>query len=331
MKKLILDTDIDTDCDDTGALAVLHRLADLREVEILGVICSVPKRACALCVSAINEAYGRAEVPVGLARVDAWATAPRFEIYRQMLATLATENKRLYNEVIGADWEREHPEREYQSAMHLYRRILARADDGSVTICAVGTLTALQQLLDSPGDGASSLSGRQLIETKVDRLVTMALGTYPKGEDGFNWRMDRIGAAAVVNGWPGPVTVSELGGDVLVGPAFVEAAPVSHPVRRAFEIWLQNWGQPGGRRSSWDQIAVLRAVRDCGEIFTEQVGLGLQFDAESGEHEWSSSPGALDNRSWLASRVSSDQLARIVEDLMIASLRQGHRGQETTT
>jgi len=33
--KVIFDTDMDTDCDDAGALAILHALADNGEVEIL--------------------------------------------------------------------------------------------------------------------------------------------------------------------------------------------------------------------------------------------------------------------------------------------------------
>ncbi|MBT6146300.1 MAG: hypothetical protein HOH74_12760 [Gemmatimonadetes bacterium] len=318
-RSLILDTDIDTDCDDTGALAVLHHLARLGEIEISAVICSIPKRVCALCVDAINSAYDRSDVPIGLVRIDAWQTASRFSVYQEMLARLAGENKQLYNEVIGRDWEADHPCPEYPDALRLYRQALVDAEDQSVTICAVGTLTALQQLLDSPPDDISALSGRELITARVERLVTMALGIYPRGHDGFNWRMDKIGAAAVVNRWPGPVTVSELGGDVLVGPRFVQAAPATHPVRRAFEIWLNNWGRPSGARSSWDQLAVIRAVRGCGEIFAEHGGLGLSFDAETGEHEWSPDHEGHE-RSWIESLVSDAVLAQIVEDLMIGSL-----------
>lgn len=36
--KIIFDTDIDSDVDDVGALAMLHTLADNHVVEILGVI-----------------------------------------------------------------------------------------------------------------------------------------------------------------------------------------------------------------------------------------------------------------------------------------------------
>jgi hypothetical protein len=39
--KIILDTDIDSDVDDVGALAMLHTLADHQVVEILGIIVTV--------------------------------------------------------------------------------------------------------------------------------------------------------------------------------------------------------------------------------------------------------------------------------------------------
>jgi len=64
-----------------------------------------------------------------------------------------------------------------EGAIGLYRRILASAPDKSVTICAVGTLTALAALLRSRPDSQSALSGWKLIDEKVDRLVTMAKGS----------------------------------------------------------------------------------------------------------------------------------------------------------
>ena len=40
---VIFDTDMGSDCDDAGALAILHSLADAGEVRILGVIFSSGK------------------------------------------------------------------------------------------------------------------------------------------------------------------------------------------------------------------------------------------------------------------------------------------------
>jgi hypothetical protein len=62
---IILERDMDTDCDDAGALAVLHALADRGECEILGTMVSARHAGSAPTVAAINAYYGRPHLPVG--------------------------------------------------------------------------------------------------------------------------------------------------------------------------------------------------------------------------------------------------------------------------
>jgi len=57
--RVIFDTDMMTDCDDAGALAVLHVLADRGECEILATVVSVANPWAAACTDAINTYYGR--------------------------------------------------------------------------------------------------------------------------------------------------------------------------------------------------------------------------------------------------------------------------------
>src|SRR3712207_437465 len=47
--RILFDTDMLTDCDDAGALAVLHALADNGEAEILATVVSVPNPWSAAC------------------------------------------------------------------------------------------------------------------------------------------------------------------------------------------------------------------------------------------------------------------------------------------
>ena len=64
--KIIFDTDMGSDCDDAGALALLHAYADMGNVEIIGCIYSsgvIPFGAG--IVEAINTYYGRPEIPIG--------------------------------------------------------------------------------------------------------------------------------------------------------------------------------------------------------------------------------------------------------------------------
>jgi hypothetical protein len=67
---VLVDTDIGPDCDDAGALAVLHALADRGGVEILGVMYALSNPYGAPCVDAINTYYGRADIPVGTLKDD---------------------------------------------------------------------------------------------------------------------------------------------------------------------------------------------------------------------------------------------------------------------
>ena len=65
-EKIIFDTDMGSDCDDAGALALLHTYADMDKAEILGCIYSSGKVPYgAGVVQAINIRYGRADIPVG--------------------------------------------------------------------------------------------------------------------------------------------------------------------------------------------------------------------------------------------------------------------------
>ena len=60
----------------------------------------------------------------------------------------------------------------------LYRKILDKAQDDSITIVSIGFFDNLALLLDSGPDAYSNLTGRELITTKVKDIVVMG-GDYP--------------------------------------------------------------------------------------------------------------------------------------------------------
>src|SRR5579862_7346615 len=66
--RVIVDTDMLTDCDDAGALAVLHALADLGEVSILGIVLNgIDEHGKhGAVVSAIDTYYHRGDLPIGV-------------------------------------------------------------------------------------------------------------------------------------------------------------------------------------------------------------------------------------------------------------------------
>ena len=70
--KVIFDTDMGIDEDDCGALAVLHKLADYGEAEIIAMGSSSNGDGSdsqgvlgAQCIDAINTFYGRPNIPIG--------------------------------------------------------------------------------------------------------------------------------------------------------------------------------------------------------------------------------------------------------------------------
>lgn len=306
--RLILDTDMDTDCDDAGALAVLHALVDAGECTLLGVICSVPVPACVAAVRAIDAWHGRAEIPVGLVTVPDYATDPGWQPYREHRGR-CDANGVLYNGRLGGSGSAE-------PAVGLYRRLLAGQSDGSVTICAVGTLTALAQLLASKADAHSPMTGVELVGCKVRELVCMAIAGYPAGADRFNWAMDRPSAAQVIRAWPGPLTVSELGQTIPTGARFAAAAPPDSPVRMAYEIFL---GGPGRTRPSWDLVTALYAVRGLAGPFARSGPHRLEFSQATGEHAWT--PDTAGTRRILAHLIDDAAMATLLEDLLLATLR----------
>ncbi len=62
---VIFDTDIGTDVDDAGALAVLHILADQGEAKILATLSANQNRWAAPAIDVLNTYYGRGDIPIG--------------------------------------------------------------------------------------------------------------------------------------------------------------------------------------------------------------------------------------------------------------------------
>src|SRR5438552_5011159 len=147
--KIIFDTDMATDCDDAGALAILHALADNGECEILATMVSSGNPWSAPAVDAINTYYGRPELPIGTAKGD----GPRVgSSYAQRLAGEFPHHLRSGDDA--------------PDAAGLYRDILEKQPDQSIIIVTVGYLINLKNLLQLPA-GAGHSSGQDIIGRKV--------------------------------------------------------------------------------------------------------------------------------------------------------------------
>ena len=150
MNKIIFDTDIGGDCDDAGALAILHEAQNAGKAELLAVTLSTSSPYAAGCADAINRYYGHI-VPIGQTETKAPGEDENFY-----------ENS--YGKAISEAFENGYPKEEKpQSAVRLLRRLLAENTGEKITIVAVGNFENLAALLTSGADDISPLTGKELM------------------------------------------------------------------------------------------------------------------------------------------------------------------------
>ncbi len=244
--RLILDTDIGNDIDDTLALAMIHALENRAEVRLLAVTITKDNRFCAPFVDLVNTFYGRPNIPIGM--VGGLGKTPEDSPMIQIPATRR-----------DAAGQYVYPHRiqdgsQTPDAVELLVRVLSAQPDQSVTIAQIGFSTNLARLLKRDG-------GRQLVKRKVKLLCLMA-GNFAGPEPEYNIYTDPDSARIVLEQWPTPMIFSgyEIGLAVVYPYRSIEkdfGYTENHPVAEAYRIFL-----PGHEdRPAWDPTAVLEAIR----------------------------------------------------------------------
>ena len=161
---VIFDTDMDTDCDDLGAMAILHAMADQGEIKILATTCSSKYPYSGPCIQTVNDYYGRKDLPVGVPKGKG-ASIDRGSQYARPLVERFKPAAQTNDDL--------------PDAVTVLRKALAESSDQSVVLVTVGYLTNLSDLLKSEPDTISDLSGRDLVAKKILRYVCMG-GRYPE-------------------------------------------------------------------------------------------------------------------------------------------------------
>jgi inosine-uridine nucleoside N-ribohydrolase len=296
--KIIFDTDMDSDCDDAGALACLHKMADAGEAEILATSCSARFKFSAPCVEAINRYYGRPDLPIGVPR----GTDTGSHIGSKYAETIARE---FPGKIKSYD--------DAPAASDVYRKILAAQPDGSVTIVTVGDVTNLRDLLETKADALSDLAGPELIRRKVARWVCMG-GRYPEHLDPHvfgNFKTDPKATVEAVRDWPGTIWFTGLGDDVQSGSRLRDT-PANNPVRRVYELYLGK----SPTRPSWDLIATVYAVRPDAKFWHLRTK-GYNHIFENGTNQWRDEP----TKNHVLVELDADgkrEVREIIESLMVA-------------
>lgn len=297
---IILDTDIGPDYDDVGAVAILHALADKGECRPLAIMASNKHPLVGPTIDLLNIYFGRPNLPIGAPK---GADAPDVGAKQKWPEMLVKK----YPHHINATAE-------LPDAVGLYRKILAAAPDSSVTIVTVGFLTNLAHLLESKGDGYSSLSGPALIRKKVKRLVSMA-GRFPEGRE-FNVLIDSLASEKVFLHWPTPVIYSgfEIGREIVTGRELIANEKLQSPVKDVFAFSMAFSPEDHNGRMSWDETAVLVAIRGVEPYFGIKKG---RIILNGGSNEWKDDP--QNDQAYLTMKMPAEELRAMIESMMMHS------------
>lgn len=298
--KIIFDTDMGPDYDDVGAIAILHALADNGECEILATISSNSHPAVAPTIETFNRYYKRAEIPIGIPdRIG-----------------ISFTNKNNWNDSLVHKFCPELKNKtDYAPATQIYRQVLSSQPDKSVTIVTVGFTTNLENLLKSSGDSYSSLSGIELVSKKVKKWVAMA-GKFPEGRE-YNVYEHKEASFYVFDKWPTPILFSgfEIGNEIFTGKLVSETGSAENPVAWAYKYNLATYaGKPVENRMSWDQTAVLCAIRNP-ENYFYVCGPGKFMVDSVGYNRWD--PKSNSGHYFLVHKFPYKETAGVLEKLMM--------------
>jgi hypothetical protein len=265
-------------------MAVLHKLADKGEVKISGVIYSSGKNKFGIGVcDAINTYYGRGDLPLGQNLKDDVGD-PRDFFSKQ----IATDTATYHHDVI-------------KSATDLvcaYKKMLEKEQEASVTIVTIGHPIGLVHLLRDE-------EGARLVKSRVSRWVAMG---------GSGWNFSKNGMAEympeLLKNWPCQLYMSSYGAKVITGNIKLPGTAKNNPVRKAYEAFIWNCLERG--RPSWDQIALLFAVRP--EYFKVD-SYGCVEQTENKNVRWNDKKNNPKHHRVLP-KISDAQMRDIIEGLM---------------
>jgi inosine-uridine nucleoside N-ribohydrolase len=252
--KIIFDTDIGNDVDDVLALCILHALQTRGDCELLAVTITKPDELAAPFVDAINNFYGRTNIPIGYTQAGLTNQSGKF--------------LSLANAKDGAAVRYPHSlsrSSDAPPATKLLRKILAGQPDSSVVLVQVGFFSNFAALLDTPGDDSSPLTGRELVKQKVPLLSIMAGSFQTIGNNNhyleYNVISDIPAAQKLARDWPSPIVWS--GFEIGIAAPFPATSierdfhyVAHHPAAEAYYLY----NPPPHNRPTWDPTSALYAV-----------------------------------------------------------------------
>jgi inosine-uridine nucleoside N-ribohydrolase len=295
---VIFDTDFGPDYDDVGAITLLHGFADSGYIQILATMASSKHRNVASAINVFNTYFNRPEIPIGVV---------------SGMAIELGDKQHWTDSVIKRYPHQIQSNQQAFDALDLYRKILASQPDHSVTIVTVGFLTNLANLLKSEPDQFSGLNGTDLVRKKVINLVSMG-GRFPAGRE-FNLDQDPNSSLKVMNAWPTPILFSgfEIGQKIKTGLPIIQDRKIEHsPVKDVFALCIPMAKEDSAGRMSWDETAVLIAVKGWKPFYDLNTGTCvMQAD---GTNQWKQEGNQMAH---LVEKKSPEEMSFMINQLIM--------------
>lgn len=253
-QKIIFETDIGNDVDDALALDMLYKYMDAGDINLLGIMINKEGVYPPEYTDIMNTWYGYPEIPVGIIHNGADCENDATN-YAKCVSLMRKENGEPIFHRSLKDYST------LPEAHILYRKLLAKQPDNSVTIVSVGFSTNLARLLDTPADDFSPLTGIELVTKKVKLLCTMA-GCFNNPDlYEYNIVKDIPAAKKVFAEWPTPVVTSPFEVGIAINYPSVSIEndfkwALTHPMVEAYKCYLE---MPYDR-PTWDLTSVLYSV-----------------------------------------------------------------------
>ncbi len=250
-KRIILDTDLGSDCDDVMAIAYLLYAKKFLNVDILAVTHCLKTPYGVPAIRSIFRGFNEEIPPVG--KMEGGA-----------------DLKDWYAEGLANAFASPEDYLDAQTATKVLRKALVSTSEKCV-ICAVGQFTNISALLKSKPDEISNLDGVSLVKEKCSELVLMAC-KFIDEEDGtrtgeWNVKWDVPATKTVMELSPVDITLlpSEVGIKVITGYEAMKKYGESNPLTKAFHIYP--FAKTG--RSSWDPMTAVYAIEGVKEFFVK--------------------------------------------------------------
>ena len=251
---VILDTDVGSSTDDLFAMEMLYRYADEGRCKLLGVVVDRHGDDYVALADMMNTYFGYPNLPIGVER-GGIRNPEVFIDYKNLYNHKTKEGELMFKRTVS-DYSK------LPNGWELYRKLLASQPDHSVSICSIGFVTSIVQLLHSEPDDISPLTGVELVRQKVKRLYLMA-GVFTASEEpDYNFLQDPTYAKLLYEAWPRTVPVvfspMEVGNEIEYKPELVISDidwTDIHPIKQTYLQYNCNTGQ-----KMWDPLAVINAV-----------------------------------------------------------------------